>query len=182
MSAKKEEPKAAPADAKAEPAKKKPPIKLIGMIAGIMVAEAIAVFVIFKAIAPKTPHAEAKDAHVESSDADMVKELKVLEDKFQNMKEGRAWIWDLSVAIQTRKKHGEKVEAVLKSREGEIKQEIGRMVANADHNQLASPDRETLSRQVTAFLVKLIGNDEKTNDPLVEKVLIPRCRGFPAEF
>lgn len=181
MSAKKEEPKAAP-DAKAEPAKKKPPIKLIGMIAGIMIAEAVCVFLVFKAIAPKTHKAEAQEAHVESSDADMIKELKVLEDKFQNMKEGRAWIWDLSVMVQTRKKHSEKVEAIIKGREGEIKQEIGRMVANADHNQLASPDRETLSRQVTAFLVKLIGNDEKTNDPLVEKVLIPRCRGFPAEF
>jgi hypothetical protein len=35
---------------------------------------------------------------------------------------------------------------------------------------------------VTAFLVKLGGMDEKTNEPVVERVLIPRCRGFPAEF
>jgi hypothetical protein len=181
MSGNKEEAKGA-AEATAEPAKKGLPIKMIGIVGVVMIVEAVVVVLIFSMIGPKASQAKLEDVQVVSSEGEGIKEIKVVEDKFQNMKEGRVWIWDLSVAVQVKKKHAEKFEGVIKSREGEIKQEIGRMVANADHNQLASPDRETLSRQVTAFLIKLGGMDEKTNEPVVERVLIPRCRGFPAEF
>jgi flagellar basal body-associated protein FliL len=182
MAAKKEDPKAAPAgDAKAEEPKKKLPIKTIGLVAGVMVVEAVVVFMIFKAIAPKTTKAQ-EHAEVVNSDAETIKELKAVEDKFQNVSEGRAWIWDVSVVVQVRKKHSDSVEKTLKSREAEIRQGIGLIIAKLEHAQLKSAEREALTRQATAFLQRLVGNDEKTNEPMIERVLIPRCRGFPSEF
>ncbi len=181
---KKEAPaKDAPKDgAAAEAPKKKLPIKTIALVAGIMVAEAVVVVAVFSALSPKQSQANAGHAEVESSDAEMTKEVQVVEEKFQNNKSGRAFIWDLIVTVQIKNKHAEQVEALVKARAAEIKQEIGRIVANADDSQLKEPNRETLLRQTTALLIKIIGTDEKSNEPLVQKVIIPRCRGFPAEF
>lgn len=180
---KKEAPaKEAPKDAPAEAPKKKLPVKTIGIVTGIMIAEAALVVAVFSAISPKQSHAKADHAEVESSDAETIKEIQVVDEKFQNNKSGRAFIWDIIVTVQVKKKHSEQVEALVKARAGEIKQEIGRLVANADDSQLKEPNRETLLRQANALLNKIIGTDEKSNDPLVQKVIIPRCRGFPAEF
>jgi flagellar basal body-associated protein FliL len=176
-------PAAAPAEgAAAAPAKKKLPIKTIGIVAGIMIAEAVAVFMIFNMIAPKKSSAHEDAAHVESSDAETIKEIQVVDEKFQNLASGRAFIWDTVVTVQVKKKHADSVEATLKSRAAELRQEMGRIVANADDAQLKEPNRETLLRQFTALLNKVVGEDEKSSDPLIERVLIPRLRGFPAEF
>jgi flagellar basal body-associated protein FliL len=180
----KEESKKAPekAPAEAAPAKKGLPIKMIAIIAVVMIVEAAVVVGIFSMLKPKDLHAKADPTHIVSDDGDVPKELPVIEDRFQNMRTGQNWIWDLSIAVQVKTRHSEKVAAVIKGRSGEIKEGIRQIIARADPAQLKEPELKSLNRQVSALLEKVIGVDEKSNEPLMERLLIPRARGFPADF
>jgi flagellar basal body-associated protein FliL len=168
-----------PAEAEA-PKKKGLPIKTIGIVAGVMIVEAIAVVTVFKVISPKTSHA-AEHAEIQNNDGDTPKELKVVDDRFQNMRNTESWMWQISVAVKVKKRHADKVESILKSREAEVKDGIRKIVGTADHNQLKEPKSETLTRQISAFLNTIVPVDEKTSEPLIESVLIPRCFGVAAE-
>lgn len=166
----------------AEPAKKKPPIKVIGLVAVLMIAEAAGVFVIVSATAKKPAAAEA--AHIEGLDAvdhDASVEIPLLDDKFQNMQTGGVWIWDAEIILKVKEKNSEFVSTQLENRASEIKEGVSMIFRRAQHNQLKEPGLETINRQLTAYINKLIGNDAE-NQPRIERVMIPKCRGFPANF
>lgn len=182
MSAKKDaKPAAAPAEAAAAPAKKGLPVKMIGVVGAIMALEAVAVMFIFGGVGPSKSHAESDTTHLKGDDGQQTKELLIVEDRFQNLQSGKVWVWDAAVYVQVRAKHFDKVESTLKQRNAEIKEGISQIFSRAQHAQLKEPDRQTLNRQITAFLQKTFGADDQAT-PYVERVLISRCRGFPADF
>ncbi|HYD00593.1 MAG TPA: hypothetical protein VEB22_05150, partial [Phycisphaerales bacterium] len=160
--------------------KKKLPVKTIGIVAAVMLVEAVGVVFVFKAISPKTGHA-ADAAHIVNDDGDTPKEIKVVEDKFQNMRNSESWMWQVSVVVKVKKRHAEKVEGILKAREAEIKDEIRKIVGNTEHTQLKEPNTETLNRKFTAYFNQVVPVDEKTSEPLIERVLIPKCFGMAAD-
>ncbi len=51
------------------------------------------------------------------------------------------------------------------------------MFRRASPNQLREPGLETLNRQVTAYVERILGKDSEGRER-IEKVMIPRCRGF----
>lgn len=175
----------APAKDQAEPAaegKKKPPIKIIGLVAVLMIVEAAGVFFIVSATAKKPAAAEA--AHIEGLDEvdhNASVELPLLDEKFQNMQTGGVWIWDTEIILKVKEKDSEYVTGQLENRAAEIKEGVSMIFRRAQHNQLREPGLETVNRQVTAYLNKILGNDAE-NQPRLERVLIPKCRGFPANF
>lgn len=181
MAAKKDEKPAPAPAAEAAPAKKGLPIKMIGIVGVIMVFEAVVVFVAFSAMGPKQAAAKVDEHAIVADTSDTTVEIQIADEKFQNMQTGRVWLWDVSVFVQVKQKNQEKVEARLKQRNAEVKEELSRIISKAQHVQLKEPDRQTLLRQFGATLNKIFENDEH-GDPLIERVLIPRCRGFPADF
>ena len=197
---KKDEPGAAPAAAGGGEAKKKPPIKLIGIVAALMLAEGAAVYVVVGMSNKKPQVAEAKGIEGgkaagghggeggehgaggggEVLDENAEIELKLVEDKLQNMQTGRVWLWDVAVYVKVKKKNETIVAEQLKRREAEIKEEVSRVFSRAQHSQLKEPGKETLNRQLTALVHKIFGTDAE-GTPRVERVLIPRCRGFATD-
>ncbi len=187
----KEEAAAPAADAGA---KKKPPIKLLGIVAALMLVEGAGVYVVVSMSSKKPQAAEAHGVegghgaapageHGEGGavlDDDAEIELKLMEDKLQNMQTGRVWLWDVGVYIKVKKKNEAIVAEQLKRREAEIKEEVARIFSRAQHSQLKEPGKETLSRQLTALTLKIFGADADGN-PRVERILIPRCRGFATD-
>jgi len=172
---------AKPADGAAPDAgKKKPPTKVIAIVAALMVAEAVGVFAVVSATGKKPESAEAKgvEGHAEVDEEEV--ELKLVEDKLQNMQTGKVWVWDISIFLKVKKKNEKFVTDQLKAREAEIKEEVARLFSKAQHSHLKEPGRETISRQLSALSTKIFGNDPE-GAPRVERVLIPKCRGFPTE-
>ena len=192
MSDKESKPKDdAAAPAAEEGAKKKPPIKLLGIVAALMLVEGAGVYVVDSMSSKKPQTAEAHGVEggapaegghgaeaVLDDDAEI--ELKLMEDKLQNMQTGRVWLWDVGVYIKVKKKNEAIVAEQLKRREAEIKEEVARIFSRAQHSQLKEPGKETLGRQLTALSHKIFGADADGN-PRVERVLIPRCRGFATD-
>ncbi len=191
MSDKESKPKEEAAPAADAGAKKKPPIKLLGIVAALMLVEGAGVYLVVSMSSKKPQAAEAHGVegaapageHGEGGavlDDDAEIELKLMEDKLQNMQTGRVWLWDVGVYIKVKKKNETIVAEQLKRREAEIKEEVARIFSRAQHSQLKEPGKETLSRQLTALTLKIFGADADGN-PRVERVLIPRCRGFATD-
>ncbi len=186
MSDKKQEskPSAAPSASapEAAPAKKGLPVKTIGIVAVIMIAEAAAVGVAFMMFGPKK--AAAADVHettMKDDPKNEIVEIDIGDEKHQNMQQGKVWFWDIAVVAQVKQKNQEAVETRLKQRNAEIREGLGQIVSRAQPQHLKEPDRQTINRQFSAYLGKLFGNDAD-GQPLIERILIPRCRGMPGEF
>jgi flagellar basal body-associated protein FliL len=182
MSEKKSEnaPAAAKKDGAAEaPARKKLPIKVLGIVGVLMIAEGAGVFMVLGAGKPKASGA-AEPAKLVDDSSEKTQEIELVTDKFQNMTSGHPWVWDLSIFLQVKNKSAERVGGVLEQRQAEIKEGLGQIVGRARHSQLAEPEKQTLTRQVGAFLEKMDGLSAD-GKPLIERVIISKCRGFQAD-
>ena len=164
----------------AAPAKKKPPIKVIGIVAGLMVAEAAGVYFLVGMTSPKPVAAESEiHGHAEAAGQQSV-EIELVDDKFQNMQTGRVWMWDMKIVLKAAQKNQAHIEAELEKRASEIQEGIAQIVRRAQHGHLKEPDLVTLSRQLTAFADKVFGHDAQGHSR-VDKIIIPKCRGVDVE-
>ncbi len=110
-----------------------------------------------------------------------IAETIVVKDKFPNNQTGRAWLWDVEVYVQVKYKRLDAVSAMLTTRSAEIKTGIARIWRTGQHAYFNEPGLETLTRQVREFLNGIVGTSAD-GQPMIERVLIPRCVGFPTEF
>lgn len=219
MSEKEAKKAAAPeAEAAAKP-KKKGGKKVLIVVVGAMVAEAVVLMGVLKLGGPQSTQAGEQSHSLEADGSQIPKELLVVEDKFQNLQTGRVWVWDASIFVQVKTKHAPAVEEILKRRGATVREGMSQIFSRAQHAQLVEPDRQTLNRQILAFLEKLMEEEKATleNGPspeaaksdkghgkedahaaapvshagpdeavdpkgVIQKVLIPKCRGFPTDF
>jgi flagellar basal body-associated protein FliL len=180
---KKEDAKAAaPGTTPAEstPAKKKPPIKVIGIVAAIMAAEAGALFVVVGKTGAKPAAASAEIHGAEEAQAKQTVEIELLDDKFQNMQTGKVWLWDIQIVLKVKQKQQEYLNAELEKRASEIKEGMSQIMRRAQHNQLSEPELTILNHQIHAFLDRALGVDPEGKSR-IERVLIPKCRGLQIE-
>lgn len=165
----------------AEPAKKKPPIVLIGVVGGVMLLEAVAAIGFVMLSGKGAQEAEAEIIHDEHSELDETVEIPVVEEVFPNMQTGRIWGWQVSVVLQVKRKHEEFVLTELERRNAEIIEGVGLIVRRATHSQLKEPGLETINRQLTAYMNTVIEHTPE-GEHRVERVLIPKCIGAPGDL
>jgi flagellar basal body-associated protein FliL len=177
---KSDKPAPAPAAAAEAPAKKGGlPIKTIGVVAALMIAEAAVVYFVFKSTGPKPAHAAEHAEKKDNTEAETV-EIEVVKDTFQNLQTGRIWFWAVEVYVQVKKSKQGEVEKKLSEKQAEIKEGINQIFARAQHSQLKEPDRQSLNRQITAYLRKALESESAgSNGPLFERVIMPKCTGQP---
>lgn len=164
-------------------APKKSP-KLVIIVGTLMVVEAGAVFMFAGAISKKPTSADASTLHQgEEVKKESMVEIPLLDDHFQNMQTGRVWVWDAELVVRIKKKHEKVVASKLEERASEIKEGIATIFRRATFGQLKEPGLETINKQVSAYLDIILGKDTADNETVsfIDRVLIPRCRGFPAE-
>jgi flagellar basal body-associated protein FliL len=179
----KKDPAPAPATpaAEAKPAKKGLPIKVIGVVAGLMIAEAVGVYIFVSATGPRAQAAAAQTIKGEDQpDLDASVEVPLLEEKLQNMQTGRAWIWDTEIVLKVRTRNEAYVTKELEKRHAEIAEGVALIFRRSPHNNLKEPGLETINRQVTAYMNQVLGKDAEGKERL-ERVVIPKCKGFPAD-
>lgn len=160
--------------------KKGLPIKTIGIVAAVMVLEAGAVFMVVSMASKKPDAAAAAELHHEVDDGEALVELPLIEDKFQNMQTGRAWIWDVTIFLKVKKKHEEFVHGQLEARAAEVKEGISLIFRRATHAQLKEPGLESVNRLLTTYINEII-EPAPDGTSRIERVILPKCRGFPAD-
>ncbi len=159
---------------------KKRPLKVIAIVAGLMLAEAAGVYVLIGLTGSGTQQAAAEIHGADQAELQQLVEIEILEEKFQNMQTGRAWIWDTQIVLKVKVKNEAFVTGELEMRAAEIREGISQIMRRAQHAHLREPELTTLNRQLTAYLDKAFGPDPDGHSR-VERVLIPRCKGFQIE-
>ncbi len=169
----------------AAPAKKGLPLKTLIVVAALMIVEGVGLFFVLGALGgPKASSAATDAKHLAHDESEETEEIRVLEkedEKFQNLASGQVWVWNVSIYLQVKNKNTERVERVLESRKAEIKEGISQIIGRSQIAQLKEPERQSLNRQVSALLEKVVGLDSE-GKPLIERILIPTCSGYPANF
>lgn len=160
--------------------KKKSPIKLVAIVGAIMIIEAVGVFMVVGATGKKPADAHAEEIKgAEHADTEQTVEIPLVEDKFQSMQGSQIWIWDVNVVLKAKKKNEEMINKTLEARAAEIHEAVAMIFRRAQLLQLREPGLETVNRQVSAYMNKLLGKDPEGKDRF-ERVVIPKCKGFAA--
>lgn len=163
----------APAEA-AAPAKKKFPLKTLLILAAVLLLEGLAITAVFM-LGGGPAKLEASGAAEDAAAlAEKPVEELVIEERFQNTRTGRTYLYDTQVYILVRTKHQEQVKEKLESRKAQISSDIATIFRRAEPSHLLEPTLATLQRQIKASLDELFGKDEQGKE-IVEKVLITKC-------
>jgi hypothetical protein len=172
-------PAAAPAAPEPETsAKKKPPLKVLGVVAGLMLAEAAGVYLFVGLTGPRAQSASAEIQGAEDKAAQEAVEIELVNDKFQNLQTGHVWMWDMQIVLKVKRKYEAYVDGELTKRSAEITEGVGQIIRRAQHNHLREPELTTINRQIAAYLAKAIEPDPADGSPRIERVLIPKCKGM----
>lgn len=164
-----------------EAPKKKSPIKLFAIVGVLMVVQAGAIIGIMGATGPKA--AVAKDVKLDTEhheDEEATVEITLIDDRFQNMQTGRVWIWDTEIVLQVKTKHQKAVEEMLQKRAAEVREGVATIIRKAQHSQLREPGLESLNHIILSFVNRVAGKDAE-NEERIRRVIIPKCKGYPAE-
>lgn len=169
----------APANETQEP-KKKLPIKMTAIIAGIMIAEGAAVFAFVTFSGRQPADAMAAIEGAGEADREATVEIELVKDRYQNMSTNRLWRWDAIVYMKVRRKNETYVNDVMQSRDAEIHAGIAQIFRSAQHSALKEPELKTLTRQLTAYVNQVFG-DDPDGMPRVERVMITSLNGLPTD-
>lgn len=155
--------------------------KLLIVIIAIMVLEGVAVVGVLK-LTGAPPSASASDIEGEAeADQESLVEIPLIEDRFQNMQSGRVWLWETEIQLKVKNRNKALVEKRLERRRAEIHEGISLIFRRAQDRHLKEPGLETITRQLNRYVEDVFGVDAD-GLPRVERVIIPKCKGFPADF
>lgn len=155
--------------------------KLLPVVGVVVVLQAVITFAAISAFGPKKTRADVHATELVTEEHEEMVEIQVVDDRYQNLRSGETWLWDVSVFVQVSAEHQETVEGKLEVRKAEIEERVSRVFSRAEHVQLTDPDRKTINAQLVATFEDVFGKDAQTGESLVSKVLIPKCRGFKIE-
>eukprot|EP01025_Chloroclados_australasicus_P011170 TRINITY_DN14833_c0_g1_i3.p4 TRINITY_DN14833_c0_g1~~TRINITY_DN14833_c0_g1_i3.p4 ORF type:complete len:177 (-),score=36.21 TRINITY_DN14833_c0_g1_i3:160-690(-) len=163
--------------AEAPEGKKGPSIKLLAVIAAIMAVEGVGVF-LFITMMSGGPKDAAAEIVSEDEDPEALVEVLLTDEQYQNMTSNQVWIWEAQIFLKVRRKNQDYVQKQLEQRTAEIQEGITQIFRRAKLTELREPDFRTGSRQLTALINDVFGNDAD-GLPRVERLVIAKLRGFP---
>lgn len=153
--------------------------KLPIIVAGIMLVEGIAVFGLVKMLGgPSSAQANLVGEDTAGDQAPV--EILLTNDTFQNMQTGRVWEWRVEIHLRVRQKNVAEVKRIQERDQATIKEGIALIFRRAHDRHLREPGLETIQRQLTTYLNEVFGTDPD-GIPRIERVIIPECKGFPAD-
>jgi len=155
-------------------------LKTMIVVAALMLVEGAGVFLLVSSMGgPKAVEASQLEGLEETGDEAPV-EIKLVEDRFQNMQTGRVWEWRVQIYLRVRQKNVDEITRIQERDEASIKEGVAMIFRRAQDRHLREPGLETVTRQLTTYLNETFGLDAD-GLPRIDRVIIPECKGFPAD-
>lgn len=159
-------------------AKRQFPLKTMLILAAVLLIEAGAVSAIWF-FAGQPAEVKADGAKLDEAQLEQPVEIQLIEERFQNTRSGRAYLYDTEIFIVVPKKHQKTVEGRIESMRAQVTTEIATIFRRAEPSHLLEPELSTLTRQIKAVMDERIGYDEE-GEPYIQQVLIRKCMQYPA--
>ncbi|USN98598.1 MAG: hypothetical protein H6810_10540 [Phycisphaeraceae bacterium] len=163
----------------AEAPKKKSPLILFGVVGVLMLLEALGVYVVMSLGGPQSSQADTLVAP--ENEDEKITEVLLVEDRFINISTGRVWQWQATIHLRVKNKNLDWVNAELEERQAEIKEGVAEIIASAQDRHLREPRRETVKRQLTAYVNQIFGVDGN-GENRVEGIVISRWLPAPLDY
>jgi len=155
-------------------------LKMILIIAAMMIVEGAGVFFLVSSMGGSKSVAAGELEGLEGTGEEAPVEIKLVEDRFQNMQTGRVWEWRVQIYLRVRQKNVDEITVVQERDEATIKEGVALIFRRAQDRHLREPGLETITRQLTTYLNKVFGLDAD-GLPRIDRVIIPEVKGFPAD-
>jgi flagellar basal body-associated protein FliL len=108
-------------------------------------------------------------------------EIMIVEDKFQNTRTGRSYLYDTEVYIVAKQKHKDFIKKRMKARKAQIVTEIATIIRRAEPSYFDEPELSTLTRQIRAALNRVLGKTEGGKS-YIDQVLIKKMTEFRTDM
>jgi flagellar basal body-associated protein FliL len=156
-------------------------MKAVIIVGAVLLIEGVTIAGVFL-LAGGPDDANANTAAVdEAAQMELPDEVQVIEDKFQNTRTGRAYIYDTQIVVICKRKNKAEIEQKLEMMRARISADIAEIIRKAEPAHLLEPELATLKRQVQSALDSRLGSDIDGN-PLVMEVVIPKCEQYRADL
>lgn len=171
---------AAPDSGAAQPTRKGPSKKLLGIVLGIAVVQGAGFFVVFKLCGSHPAPAHAEESHAIDTEpvhaTPALAEVSLLRSfKVPNAKTGRMFIYDLDLSIVVPADQKEKLAKLVEERSGEIADRVAAIVRAAGDSVLREDDLLALRTQLAEVLAEILEDPQ-----VIRRVLIPRLVPIPS--
>ncbi len=162
-------------------AQKKLPLKTAIVLLIALVIEGVAISAVF--ILAKGPEPIQADATVSDEMAEAEKEVEVLviQEKFQNTRTGRSYLYDTEIYVMVRNKHMEMIDQQIQGMQAQLSTEVATIFRRAEPSYMMEPDLATLTRQVSAVLDAKLGVAED-GSPYVLGTFMKKCIRIRADM
>lgn len=160
--------------------KKSGGLKSIIIVAALMLLEGGGVFFLVSSMGGPKGVAASELEGLEDTGEEAPVEIKLVEERFQNMQTGRVWEWRVQIYLRVRQKNVAEITKVQERDEASIKEGVATIFRRAQDRHLREPGLETITRQLTAYLNEVFGLDAD-GLPRIDRVIVPECKGFPAD-
>ena len=161
-----------------KPKKGRGKLIMIGVIAGVMIAEAAVVFVVVKSFT-KPSSAEAEALATEglkegegATKAPAQVDLEVVKFRAQNEKSQRLLMYELSVSAVVSGESETEIKEILERRKDTIRDRFTRVVRSADPSRFMEPDLATLREQFKTELSQVIGKEGAIQEVLIPQIVM----------
>lgn len=155
-------------------------LKMIIIVAVMMIVEGAGVFFLVSSMGgPKGVEASELQG-LEGTGEEAPVEIPLVDDRFQNMQTGRVWEWRTIIFLRVRQKNVNEITAIQERDTATIKEGVAMIFRKAQDRHLREPGLETITRQLTTYLNEVFGLDAD-GLPRIDRVIIPECKGFPAD-
>ncbi|HOW73141.1 MAG TPA: flagellar basal body-associated FliL family protein [Phycisphaerae bacterium] len=161
-----------------KPKKGRGKLIMIGVIAGVMIAEAAVVFVLVKSFSgggPQEAEAHATEGLKDGEGAQPAAaqlDLEVVKFRAQNEKSQRLLMYELSVSAVVSGDSEAEVKEILERRKETIRDRFTRVVRSADPSRFMEPDLATLRDQFKAELSQVIGKEGAIQEVLIPQIVL----------
>ncbi len=173
-------PEATQEEGSEESSKKGGSLKMIIIVAAMMIAEGAGVFFLVSSMGGPNAVEASELQGLEGTGEEAPVEIELVKDRFQNMQTGRVWEWRVEIFLRVRVKNVKQIVALQERDVATIKEGVALIFRRANHRHLLEPGLETITRQLTTYLNEIFGLDGD-GLPLIDRVIIPECKGFPAD-
>lgn len=156
-----------------KPAGRRKNMIMFGILAGVMIAEGLTVFVLVKSFSNSSNPASAEAAGPgglmagEGQKAPVKVEVKVGEFRAQNRKGQQSYLLQFSVFASVPEPDKAKMEEAMAANTATIKDRFSRVVRAMEPERFVEPDLTTLRTQLKEELRQVIGGDLKIEEVLL---------------
>lgn len=151
--------------------------KPIIIVAALMIGEGVGIFALMKVLSgppESTIAAEDADALGDPLNLDDKVEVDICEVDAFNRKEGRLYVYNISLSALIPAESVEKMQNFVDVRNASIKDRVQFVIRAADPKHLNDPSLETIKRQLKFELNNLLGGEELIEEVLIGKLLQSR--------